>query len=507
MKIVAVHEKTNQKIHCFSSAGETERENYMKKYVRMAVFLCFFLLGFYRNQDVLKAAEHYLTPYQTTNMTCYNGDALSSFTMMGQEFFYGIAPENWGDFKQALYCLDGKFDSVTLSVGHWDGKNDAAAQMYIYADNELIQEVSLKNDMLMQKLSLDTKNVTQLRIEFNKYGAFYGIGDVIGYGGHLYESELTRIATPSQDGIRTYTCTICGDSYQESIVVKNNCTPYLYPYQTTNLISYKPDGTGTDSFSVMGENQYQGLVPENWGDKKEALYNLGQQHDSVSFEIGHIDNYNNSCRDTTLYVYADETLIKQIDLSTDMIRQKITLDTKGVTQLKFSYNLYGAFYAVYNVKDASIAQKDHNYVKTQVVEATSDQNGFCTYTCEDCGISYNEVIEKTQDSSKEETENSEEEPEMPSNSTVTNQTSTETKRKNAVITSVTAKKGKKVVSGKVIKKATVNVTVNKKTIQTVADKNGNFSVRFFKKLTKGTKVKVVVTKNGYRKASKTVTVK
>jgi hypothetical protein len=65
-----------------------------------------------------------------------------------------------------------------------------------------------------------------------------------------------------------------------------------------------------------------------------------------------------------------------------------------------------------------------------------------------------------------------------------------------------------VVSGKVTpKKATVKVTVNNKTVKTTADKNGKFSVKLSKKLTKGTKVTIVVTKSGYKKATKTVKVK
>ena len=35
--------------------------------------------------------------------------------------------------------------------------------------------------------------------------------------GHTYTSEITRYATADREGVRTYTCTRCGDSYTEPI--------------------------------------------------------------------------------------------------------------------------------------------------------------------------------------------------------------------------------------------------------------------------------------------------
>lgn len=370
------------------------KENYMKRFFKILAVLCFCVLSCSVNAASSEAEEHYLTPYQTSKMKCYTGDAESFFSMMGQEFYYGVVPENWGDFKQVLYNLDGKFEKVTLSVGHWDNRNDASAKMYIYADEKLMQTVELYNSMPLQELSLNTIGVKQLRFQINQYGAFYGLGNVVGYGGHIYQSEITQIATPQKNGVRTYTCTGCGSSYEEIIAMPVSCTPYLSPYQTTNFISYGSTGDNKDYFCVMGEKIYQGIVPGNWGDKKEALYNLGKKYKNISFRVGHRDNLNNDCQDTKMYIYADGVLVKEVDLSTDMISKEITVNTEGVTQLRIDYNLYGAFYAIYDMQYTLVAEKEHNYQKEETVPATTEQEGICTYTCKDCGVSYIDVIEK-----------------------------------------------------------------------------------------------------------------
>lgn len=90
------------------------------------------------------------------------------------------------------------------------------------------------------------------------------------------------------------------------------------------------------------------------------------------------------------------------------------------------------------------------------------------------------------------------------------------KKKTAKLSSVTAKKGKKAVSGKVtikstgkaVKNATVKVYVDgKKKATTTTKSTGKFSVKVAKKLKKGNKVKIVVTKSTIKKVTKTVTVK
>ncbi len=95
-------------------------------------------------------------------------------------------------------------------------------------------------------------------------------------------------------------------------------------------------------------------------------------------------------------------------------------------------------------------------------------------------------------------------------------TEKKTTKKKAKVASVTAKKGKKVISGTVkisatgkkVSKATVKVYVNSKKKVTVKTKSsGKFTAKLSKKLKKGDKVKLVITKSNIKKITKTVKIK
>lgn len=71
----------------------------------------------------------------------------------------------------------------------------------------------------------------------------------------------------------------------------------------------------------------------------------------------------------------------------------------------------------------------------------------------------------------------------------------------------TAKKGKKVVSGTTLKKATVKVKIGKKTYKVKSDSKGKYKIKLKSKLKKGTKIKITVSKKGYKTKSKSLKVK
>lgn len=86
---------------------------------------------------------------------------------------------------------------------------------------------------------------------------------------------------------------------------------------------------------------------------------------------------------------------------------------------------------------------------------------------------------------------------------------TVTKKKAIKKLTVTAKKGKRKITGKTIKKATIKVKIGKKTYKTKSNTKGEFTVKLKgkAKLKKGQKVKVIVSKKGYKSKSKTIKVK
>lgn len=84
-----------------------------------------------------------------------------------------------------------------------------------------------------------------------------------------------------------------------------------------------------------------------------------------------------------------------------------------------------------------------------------------------------------------------------------------TKKKSIKKLTVTAKKGKRKIIGKTIKKATVKVKIGKQIYKVKANSKGKFTVKLKgkTKLKKGQKIKITVSKKGYKTRIKTVKVK
>lgn len=341
-------------------------------------------------EDAQNQVPHVLAPYQTENFALWDNEPTKTFCMMAAEYGQGLTPENYSSYRQALYNLDGKFSKVTMVVGHIDGERNGSATLYIYKDGELAQTVQLASDMMTQKLELDTAGVTQLRLDQEGSDAAYGYANVTGYGGHNFVAEMTQVVSVFSDGVYTYTCKDCGYSYGETIPEQSACVPYLTPYQTANLYSLEETEDTQDCFYVMGKAYYKGAVPENYSRSREALYNLGQKYNSVTFTVGHQDNTRTGS--ALLRVFGDGNLMKEMELTKDMLNQTITINTVGVTQMKISYEGDDSNYAIFDMNYESVETWEHNFAKEVLLEATVGQTGICTYTCVNCGSSYTEII-------------------------------------------------------------------------------------------------------------------
>lgn len=81
------------------------------------------------------------------------------------------------------------------------------------------------------------------------------------------------------------------------------------------------------------------------------------------------------------------------------------------------------------------------------------------------------------------------------------------KKKIKTLKLIKYKKGNKKVTGKTLKKAKVTVRVKKKKYKARADKKGKFTVKLKKKLKGGTKIRVTVSRSGYRTRTKSFKVK
>lgn len=342
-------------------------------------------------------ALHYLNAYHYEGTSkVYTGDTETSFSMMGTKYIYGVAAQrSFYQDREFYFNLDEKFTKVTFDLGNVDsseglqGNNGIA---YIYLDGEIVQQIDVAPGMITKKVTVETSGKKQLVVDFSCGGhAYYGLGNVVGYGGHFYSVENTVPATVKEDGIRTYVCDVCGHSYEEKAEKVSECTPYLHPYQVTgNSKIY--DG-GEDVFTAMGVNYNYGVRPINWSGDRTVFYNLNQMYDTVTFDVGWTGAGTEYKASTIMKIYGDGTLMKSVNLSKDMIDQTITLRTSNLVQLKIELGGSNTQYGIFNMCYEPKAAKKHKFVSKVTLEPTYTTSGIKTYTCEDCGAFYSEKIE------------------------------------------------------------------------------------------------------------------
>ena len=75
---------------------------------------------------------------------------------------------------------------------------------------------------------------------------------------HSYSSEITKAATCKETGIKTYTCSVCGDSYTEEIP---QLTTHSYTSKVTKTATCKETGIKTYTCSVCGDS-YTEEIPQ-----------------------------------------------------------------------------------------------------------------------------------------------------------------------------------------------------------------------------------------------------
>lgn len=171
-------------------------------------------------------------------------------------------------------------------------------------------------------------------------------------------------------------------------VVKEVLPHPLLPYQAYNIAVYNGVASPSDSFFMMGQEYFQGAAYSNYDGGRFVYYNLEQKCNHVSFLVGHIDDERSG--EAVLYVYADGIQIQTIELTLDMITKEVVLDTTGVTQLVFQIEGMDSSYGLAQVH--GYGYDCHNYKKemSRMVSAVND--GTYTYTCMECGYTYDEMI-------------------------------------------------------------------------------------------------------------------
>lgn len=228
--------------------------------------------------------------------------------------------------------------------------------------------------------------------------------------GHDYDSKITTKASCTEDGVLTYICTKCNESYTEKIpatghkyndvVTEASCDKGGYTLHTCANCgdSYK------DNFIAPTGHKYTKTTVKQASCETDGVnvYTCDTCGDSYSEVIkakGHVYasevTKKANCTDDGVITY---TCANCGDKYTEVIKakghnysaevtKKATCDTDGVKM--FTCADCGDVYT------EKLEALGHTYGISEVVKPTCDNDGYTKFTCSVCGDSYSKVINAT----------------------------------------------------------------------------------------------------------------
>lgn len=126
-------------------------------------------------------------------------------------------------------------------------------------------------------------------------------------------------------------------------------------------IEYCSSSGETDSFFMAGMQYRDGMTFNAdynvLEDRSWALYNLDGKYAELEFTVGHVDGTDTGAT-TYLQIFYDGTLEKEIELTPDMLPQKVILDVTKVQQLKMQVPSSGGRNPVYGVADPVLKEAE-----------------------------------------------------------------------------------------------------------------------------------------------------
>jgi len=117
-----------------------------------------------------------LTPSDGSNYTAYTGDSTKYFDMMGKHYTKGVYFWTTGS---VVYDLNGKFSKIEFDVGHVDSRDRYDSEIYVYADDKLVEEIDVSGSMQTKHYTVSVDNASQLKISKVGSGG-YAIANLIG---------------------------------------------------------------------------------------------------------------------------------------------------------------------------------------------------------------------------------------------------------------------------------------------------------------------------------------
>ena len=198
---------------------------------------------------------------------------------------------------------------------------------------------------------------------------------VINANNHSYTSSITKEASCSQAGVKTYTCSICGDKYNEAIATLAHTVVTDDAVAPTCTKSGLTQGTHC---SVCGKV----LTAQTQVNAKGHSYNSVITTDSTCTHAG-IKTF--TCSECGAS-YKQSIALKEHTVATDEAVAP-TCTKSGLTQ-----GSHCSVCGTVLTAQTQLNAKGHSYTSVVTTDSTCTQAGVKTFTCSACGDTYKQSI-------------------------------------------------------------------------------------------------------------------
>lgn len=121
--------------------------------------------------------------YSTSGgVTTYRSAEGKSFSMAGQKYSNGFTMRDFMEDQYILCNLNGKYDSMTLTVGHKDGSRDDADgnQLTFVVDGQAVMNLTINGMDMPKEVTVPLNYGLQLKILYNGAWAMNGTSSDVG---------------------------------------------------------------------------------------------------------------------------------------------------------------------------------------------------------------------------------------------------------------------------------------------------------------------------------------
>ena len=211
---------------------------------------------------------------------------------------------------------------------------------------------------------------------------------------HTYVAVVTKEATETEEGLMTYTCSVCGDTYTEVIPKKGSTDEPDVPVTTDSQVHNFTENGKTSTFYTITGN-----LATNKG---TVTYNGLTLTQCLKIESSTSIKFTASSKGTLTLVFAESSkgiMVNGTKYTSDS-NGIVTVDVAAGSVAITKSDIMNLFYMVYTPEKTEEVTHEHNYVSSVTKEATCTEDGEITYTCTSttgtCDKpSYTEVIKAT----------------------------------------------------------------------------------------------------------------